>query len=213
MHILLARHGNTFAPGEQAVWVGRETDLPLAEKGVEQAHAVAAALKRLRLVPTRVFCGTLKRTRRFAEIISEDLGTGLAPLADPRLDEIDYGRWAGKSGREITDDLGQDELLRRWNEADVWPAGAGWGSREAEILGGIRGFLEEVRTSFGAHDRLLVVSSSGILRFVPRLLGLVPAGAPERSFHMKTGHMGVIAYREGAFELKCWDVRPGDIAI
>jgi probable phosphoglycerate mutase len=213
MQILLARHGNTFAPGEQAVWVGRETDLPLVERGVEQAHAVAAALKGLRLSPTRVFCGTLKRTRRFAEIISEDLATGLAPVADPRLDEIDYGRWAGKSGREIAEDFGQEELLGRWNEADVWPAGAGWGSSEAEILGGVEGFLEDVRTSFGAHDLLLVVSSSGILRFVPRLLGLVAAGGPERSFHMKTGHMGVIEYREGAFELKCWDVSPADIAI
>ncbi len=213
MQILLARHGNTFAPGDKAVWVGRETDLPLVEKGVEQAHAAAAALKARRLFPTRVFCGTLRRTRRFAEIIIEDLGTGLAPMVDPRLDEIDYGRWAGKTAREIAEDFGQEELLRRWNEADVWPVGAGWGSGEAEILGAVKGFLEDIRTRYGAHDRLLVVSSSGILRFMPRLLGLVPAGEPERSFHMKTGHVGVIAYREGTFELKCWDVSPGDIAI
>ncbi len=41
MRILFARHGNTFAPGDNVVCVGRETDLALVERGFEQARAVA----------------------------------------------------------------------------------------------------------------------------------------------------------------------------
>ena len=46
MDILFARHGNTFGPGDKVVWVGRETDLPLVEKGLAQAEAAGQALVR-----------------------------------------------------------------------------------------------------------------------------------------------------------------------
>ena len=37
MRLILSRHGNTFSPGEKAVWVGRRSDLPLVEEGRRQA--------------------------------------------------------------------------------------------------------------------------------------------------------------------------------
>ena len=43
--ILLARHGNTFGPGDRIVWVGAQEDLPLVEKGEEQARALGNALR------------------------------------------------------------------------------------------------------------------------------------------------------------------------
>lgn len=210
MQILLARHGNTFAPGEKAVWVGRETDLPLVEKGVEQAHAVAAGLAAKRLIPTSVRCGALERTRRTAEIVTADLGLASAPVIDTRLNEIDYGSWAGHSSGEIASVLGQEDAMRRWSEEDVWPAGAGWGSAEAEVLGNIEGFLADLQANAG--ERPLVVSSNGILRFFPRMLGLAhPEGEGHGSFRIRTGHMAGIAHHEGHLTLRCWDVAPADI--
>ncbi len=212
MQILLARHGNTFAPGEKAVWVGRETDLPLVEKGVEQAHAVAAGLAAKGLVPTRILCGALARTRRTAEIVAADLGLASAPIIDPRLNEIDYGVWAGRTTDEIASEPDKKEALERWGEDDVWPTGAGWGSTEAEILGNIEGFLADLRADAG--ERPLVVSSNGVLRFVPRLLGLThPQDGHHGSFRIRTGHMAAIARHDGGLALTCWDVAPGDLVV
>jgi probable phosphoglycerate mutase len=210
MQILLARHGNTFGPNDKVVWIGRETDLPLVEKGVEQAHAVAAGLAAKGLIPTRVLCGALERTRRTAEIVVADLGLASAPLVDPRLNEIDYGSWAGHSSGEIGAALGQEDALRRWSEDDIWPTGAGWGSTESEILGNIEGFLADLQADPVA--RPLVVSSNGILRSFPRLLGLAhPQGEGRGSFRIRTGHMAGIAHRDGCLALQCWDVAPGDL--
>ena len=212
MQILLARHGNTFAPGEKAVWVGRETDLPLVEKGVEQAHAVAAGLAVKGLIPTRILCGALVRTRRTAEIVAADLGLASAPIIDPRLNEIDYGVWAGRTTDEIASEPDKKEALERWGEDDVWPTGAGWGSTEAEILGNIEGFHADLRADAG--ERPLVVSSNGVLRFVPRLLGLThPQDGHHGSFRIRTGHMAAIARHDGGLALTCWDVAPGDLVV
>ncbi len=212
MQILLARHGNTFAPGDRVVWVGRETDLPLVEKGVEQARAVAAALNARRLVPTRVFCGPLRRTKRYAEIIVGSLDSDVPVVVDSRLNEIAYGRWAGLTAREIAEELGQKEQLRRWNEEDVWPSDAGWISTQDEIVRDIAAFFTDIEDNGRAGDRPLVVSSNGILRLAARSLGLAhPRGGRAPGFHMKTGNMGVMERRDGALSLKCWDVTPGDI--
>jgi broad specificity phosphatase PhoE len=210
MRILLARHGNTFGPGEKPVWVGRESDLPLVERGIEQAHAMAAGLAAKQLIPTSVLCGALRRTRRTAEIVVADLGLADAPIVDPRLNEIDYGSWAGHSSDEIASKLGQADAMRRWGEDDIWPTGAGWVSTEAEILGNIDGFLADLQADPGACP--LVVSSNGIVRFVPRLLGLTdPRDGNAGSFRIRTGHMAAIARHDGRLALRCWDVAPGDL--
>lgn len=211
MKLILARHGNTFAPGDKVVWVGRETDLPLVEKGVAQAQAVAAALRAHRIRPARVFCGPLRRTRDFAAIIADALALEGAPIVDPRLDEIDYGRWAGKTAQEIAA-LGQEEALERWNREDIWPEDAGWGSREADIVSAVRGFLDMLRATVRGDEAALAVSSNGVLRFFPRQLGLAPPEGAGRSFRMRTGHLGVIDDPGGAPSLRCWNVPPDALA-
>ena len=75
--LLFARHGNTFGPGDKVVWVGRETDLPLVDKGLEQAAAAADALKRKGLIPDAIYCASLQRTRRFATIVARGSVSGV----------------------------------------------------------------------------------------------------------------------------------------
>ena len=60
MHVILARHGNTFDPGEQPVWVGARTDLPLVAKGRDQAAEIGAALRASNMIPQRVLAGPLR---------------------------------------------------------------------------------------------------------------------------------------------------------
>jgi broad specificity phosphatase PhoE len=188
------------------VWVGRETDLPLVAKGLTQAVDAAQALRRAGLVPDVVYAASLMRTQRFAEIVAETLGLP-PPITDSRLDELDYGRWAGRTNDEIAGD-GPAALaaMQAWNAVDAWPERAGWGSRWADVQAAIAGFAAE-RLDPAGQRRALVVSSNGILRFLPRLL----LGSSRDSFKMRTGHLGVIDVRNGESTLRCWDVAPAEL--
>jgi broad specificity phosphatase PhoE len=206
MEILFARHGNTFGPGDKVVWVGRGSDLALVERGVEQAHEVAAALAHAGLQPTSITSGTLKRTRGSAEIIAAELGVADRRI-DDRLDEIDYGAWEAKSSEEIIAAGGGAEL-EAWQQHDAWPVHAGWGSSREDLLGALAGLLADLQQGKGG-ERPLVVSSNGILRFVPRLLGAAEEGA----FQLKTGHLGLLVRdAAGAWSVRFWGVAPKALA-
>lgn len=207
--LLFARHGNTFDPGDRVVWVGRETDLPLVEKGLAQAAAAAEALRRTGLIPDAIYAASLKRTRRFAEIVAEALKLP-APVIDPRLDELDYGRWAGRTNDEIAaEGPAAQAAMEGWNTADAWPAEAGWVSRQDDILRAVAEFAAD-RLAPGRHDRPLVVSSNGVLRFLPRVL--LPAAAHRPSFKMRTGGLGVIERDATGNRLRCWDMKAEELA-
>jgi probable phosphoglycerate mutase len=208
MEIIFARHGNTFNPGDKVVWVGRETDLPLVEKGLAQAAAVASALRSVSLIPDVIYAASLQRTRRSAETVAETLGLA-PPVIDSRLDELDYGRWAGRTNDEIASDgPAAIAAMDAWNKSDQWPEDAGWVSRQADVREAIQRFAVD-RLATGGHTRPLVVSSNGILRFLPRFL-LAPL-AHRDSFKMRTGHLGVIDCQDGDGALRCWDVAPDDL--
>jgi len=200
--LLFARHGNTFGPGDKVVWVGRETDLPLVDKGLEQAAFAAEALRRKGLIPDAIYCASLQRTRRFATIVADALGLA-DPVVDHRLDELDYGSWAGRSNDEIlAAHPTAASAMEAWNAGDVWPEGAGWVSQKKTVMAGLESYAAE-RLAPGRHARPLTVSSNGILRFLPRLL--LESGAELPSFKMRTGHLGVIERDAGGARLRSWD--------
>ncbi len=200
--IVFARHGNTFGPGDKVVWVGRGSDLPLVERGLEQAHEAAAALARLGLVPTVVVSGTLKRTRGFAEIVYGDLGVAEHRI-DGRLDEIDYGAWEGLSSDEIALLPGGAALQEGWQKRDVWPEGAGWRTSRDEVVAALGGVLADLAAG-GGGARPLVVSSNGILRFAPGLLAAAAAGP----LQLKTGALGCLDRQDRGWAVRFWGMAP-----
>ena len=200
--MVFARHGNTFAPGDKVVWVGRASDLPLVERGREQAHEAAAALARLGLVPGVVVSGTLKRTRGFAEIVCHDLGLTDHRI-DARLDEIDYGAWEGLSSDEIAQLPGGAAAQEAWQKRDVWPEGAGWRTTRDEVVAALGGVLADLAAGT-AGARPLVVSSNGILRFAPGLLS-APAAGP---LQLKTGALGCLDRQQGGWAVRFWGMAP-----
>ena len=200
--ILFARHGNTFGPGDKVMWVGRATDLPLVERGLEQAHAAAAALARLDLRPSLVVSASLRRTRGFAEIVCRDLGVAEHRI-DGRLDEIDYGAWEGLSSDEIAALPGGAAAQEAWHKRDAWPEGAGWGSTRQDILAGLGGVLADLAAGAGG-ERPLVVSSNGILRFAPGLLS-APTSGP---LQLKTGALGCVDRGDDGWSVRFWGMVP-----
>lgn len=206
MRLILARHGNTFAPGDRVIWVGPTLDLPLVDKGLEQARVFGAALKRHGVRLAAAYCSPLQRTRSFAEIALATGGQDLALTVDPRLNEIDYGLWTGRTREEIVGDLGHGAALEQWETAGVWPAAAGWSGNEAQVRADAKGFVDDIAARHGARDSVLVVSSNGTLRFIAELAEPPTEGrAPAR---IRTGHAGVLLLENRQRRLLCWDVAP-----
>lgn len=213
MTILLARHGNTFGPEDPVVWVGRETDLPLVEKGWRQAQAVGQALKDNALIPDAIVCASLARTRGFAETVARICAPEVTPQVDARLDEVDYGAWARRSTEEIAashpDAAG---WLEAWSRHDSWPpVAAGWGSSREGLDAALDAFIAAVIRPFPVERILLLVSSNGVLRFLPRRLAATDPEGRE-SYVMKTGHLGVLTRQDGEFAVRVWNAGPAELA-
>ena len=118
-YLLLARHGNTFAPGQKVVWVGARDDLPLVESGIAQANILSEVLKNNAIKPNAVYAASLKRTVTYAQIICDQLNLSQTPVIDKRLNELDYGDWSGLSNNEIEERYGKDEL-EGWSKYGRW---------------------------------------------------------------------------------------------
>lgn len=199
--VVLCRHGNTFNAGEKVVMVGAGQDLALTVVGKAQAASVGQALKQVGLIPQRVVAGPLRRTREFADIVSELVGGSLNVTIDNRLTELDYGAWGGLSDEEIRQQWG-DESLRRWQSEGVRPTGVAFAPSEEQLEHEVRDILRELSILEGIT---LVVTSNGRLRECARIL----SGAPSK---VRTGHLCVLELLpSGSWNVVCWDCGPGQL--
>ena len=108
--VLLVRHGET-ADNASARFQGR-LDTPLNDRGREQSHALAQALRDEGL--RALYSSPLLRAHETARIVGAAIG--LEPILDGRLVEADAGIW---SGRMIADIMAAErEGYARWRAAD-----------------------------------------------------------------------------------------------
>jgi uncharacterized phosphatase len=92
----LLRHGETEWNRDGNRYCGR-TDIALSDTGREQVQSAKNALQD---VPFQAaYASPLQRSRSTAERIA--VPHGLAVKEDPRILEIDFGRWEGLSKKEI----------------------------------------------------------------------------------------------------------------
>ncbi|MFG1230447.1 histidine phosphatase family protein [Xanthobacter wiegelii] len=207
MQLILARHGNTFGPGDEVVWVGARTDLPLVEKGIQQAEAVAAGLKAAGLVPARIYAGPLKRTAQTARIVAEACGLpDEAVITAEELREIDYGSWEARSNDEIRAEVG-DTPIDAWQKQSVWPEGFGWTPGEADVLAAWNRLVDIIRRDNAEDATILVVSSNGVYRLVAKMLGLPAAEAK-----MGTGTVSRLVIDAEGERIAGWNLDPARLA-
>jgi len=201
----LVRHGNTFAPGDRIIWVGSGEDLPLVESGRAQARALAKTLASAEWCPSAALSGGLKRQVEHLHLATAGAP---APGVHAALNEVDYGRWGGRTTDEIVAEHG-DAAVRAWNERSEWPESAGWPESLEEVRARVGRFAAEVAS--GRHgSRVLVCSSNGLLRW---FLGLVPGALEEAiergTFKVKTGHVGRMECdRSGLWSVRSWNQPP-----
>ncbi len=129
MHLILIRHGQT-AWNVEGRWQG-QTDLPLNERGQQQAYHMATSLRHFQFAA--LYSSDLTRALQTARIIGAELGLEVIP--DTRLREINLGLWQGMLAHDIG--LQFPEEFKLWHESPLSirpPGGEDIQSLAARIL-------------------------------------------------------------------------------
>ena len=196
--VVVLRHGRT-GHNLRHIWQG-QLDEPLDEVGVAQAHAAAAVLARL--APVAVVASDLVRASVTADIVAA--AVGLPVTLDPRLQELDVGRWQGLTRAEIVA-AGDSDALDAWRRGDDLAVG---GAERPSDLG--RRGAQALREHAGAVEAgtLLVVAHGALLRAATMsLLGLeqpqwkLLAGLPNCGW-------GVLEPGRPTWRLLAWGLTP-----
>lgn len=154
--ICLLRHGETAYNAEGNKYCGR-TDIPLTDKGIEQARRMNNLLQDYDF--DQIFCSPLLRARTTAEIAS---GTPTKVQTDNRLIEVDFGQWEGKRSEDF---IAEDpDSWTNWLADPTQFRAGNTGERGDEIIARLDSFYTELLEKFDGQT-ILVVGHNGINRF------------------------------------------------
>jgi probable phosphoglycerate mutase len=184
--IYLARHGET--PWSLTGQHTGLTDLPLTERGEQNARALGDRLKGLNFV--KVLTSPLQRARRTCELA----GFGAAAEVDRDLLEWNYGQYEGRRTAEIHAERPDWQLFRDGCPGGELPDQVGARADRA---------LDRVRS---AQGDVLLFSSGHFLRvFAARWLGLEPAAG--RFFMLSTASLSALGYEHNRYQpvIQLWD--------
>jgi probable phosphoglycerate mutase len=184
--IYLARHGET-AWTVSGQHTGR-TDLPLTERGEENARRLRDRLKGILFA--KVFTSPLQRVRRTCELAGYDR---LAEL-DPDLTEWDYGDYEGLTTADVRKEHPDWHLFR-----DGCPRG----ERLSDVAARADRVIDRVRR---VGCTVLLFSSGHFLRVLAaRWIGLEPAAG--RLLLLGTATVSALGYEHGMDEpvIRLWN--------
>jgi probable phosphoglycerate mutase len=194
--VIFVRHGQTPSTGK--VLPGRAAGLALADKGREQAQAVAEHLKdseNIAAVDSKniaaVYASPLQRTRETAAPIGKALG--LKVQTDKGLLECDFGEWTGAS-------LAKLRKLPEWKAVQRNPSGFRFpgGESFAEMATRMATTVDRYRAAHPGKTVIAVSHADPIKAAASTALG-VPLDLFQR-IDISPCSMTVIAYtHEGPF--------------
>ncbi len=155
LDVYLLRHGETTYNADGNRYCGR-TDAKLTESGLAQAQRVADILQDRKI--DAVYASPLERAYRTAGIAS---GNRLPVMRDPRLIEVDFGIWEGKTRAEFV--AAQPALWEAWNEDPATSPAGGTGDTALQVVRRVDDFFAEMQRR---HDgqTILVVAHNGVNR-------------------------------------------------
>jgi 2,3-bisphosphoglycerate-dependent phosphoglycerate mutase len=181
--LLLARHGETDWNAEHR-WQGH-SDIPLNERGREQARALAEEL--VDEVIAAIYTSDLLRAYETAKVVAERKGMDV--IVDDALRETNLGVWEGLTSTEIEERYPDD--WRVWRDGGV-PAGRG-GETPGEARERI---VEAAHRIAAAHagEQVLLVAHGGVLRHLAMHADAFDAGQTFDNCHVLR-----VEYREGGF--------------
>ncbi len=162
--LIIWRHGQT-GHNARGIWQG-QTDVPLSSEGTLQA--TKAAVHIADYTPCEIVTSDLSRAAMTADALAGV--TGLTPVVDARLREIDVGQWSGLDGAQVRRRDG--DLLERIDDGEDLPRG-GTGETVAQLVERARAAADEViarlpagecavLATHGVTSRSLVASLAGM---------------------------------------------------
>jgi broad specificity phosphatase PhoE len=154
LNVYFLRHGQTASNADNNRYCGR-TDIPLTEKGIEQAKVVQQQLKDLTF--DAVYSSPLQRAYRTAQIASGEKDV----VKDDRLIEADFGGWEGKTREEFI--LENEALWTSWMSDPLINKAGGTGETAQEIVERMDGFFRS-RLEKHKTGNIMVVAHNGVNR-------------------------------------------------
>jgi 2,3-bisphosphoglycerate-dependent phosphoglycerate mutase len=206
--LIIARHGNTFAPEAIVTRVGK-TDLPLVDSGRYQGKILGQYLKQHQLIPDIIFTSQLLRTQQTADEIEAVLSTRLPRYVLDIFNEIDYGPDENQPEASVRNRLG-DAVLDAWDKNAIVPPG--WLVDVEGVIKAWRSFADDILLRY-TNKTILVVSSNGMIRFAPHLTGDMAAFTQEHHLKVATGALCSFIYNPETSSWICsaWNLRPNKI--
>lgn len=202
--LIIARHGNTFGPGDTPTRVGGRTDLPLVEKGHEQAKAIGKYLSENRLIPDVVYASHLQRTQETAAIAIKESGVSNPVFTLDIFNEIDYGPDENKVEADVIARIGE-QAIKDWDADAKVPDG--WMVEPQDVIQNWLGFAEQI-AAHNDNETVLVVTSNGIARFAPHITGDFEGFRAQHNIKLSTGALGILKCDNGAWRVEDWNIKP-----
>lgn len=203
--LLIARHGNTFGPGDIVTRVGI-TDLPLVESGLMQGQRIGAYISKHNLTPDVIYSSQLKRAIQTAEQAQKTMHTQLPIKKLAIFNEIDYGPDENQPEEKVIARIGE-QALKNWETSAAVPAG--WNVDPTEIINHWKHFARQI-TEDHAGKIILVVTSNGIARFAPYLTGNFDHFTSKHSIKISTGAICLLEKSMSSEAWNCldWNIKP-----
>lgn len=177
--LYLVRHGATEWTKEARCQ--GSSDLPLSEEGHRQASELADFLSQEGL--TALYSSDLRRCLETAHYVAAT--TGLAPVPDARLREINFGLWEGRLWNEIV--VREPDVLEKlWLGQFEPPGGEPLSLVARRVMAAVKDILDGE-----AGGKVAVVFHGGPIRIVlKQLLGL--RDAEVRSLQVDPGSVSLV---------------------
>lgn len=150
MRVLLLRHGAT-AGNEERRYVGKRTDEPLSQLGIDQCKRFGAWRG-----ADKVYCSSLLRARQTAQLCFPRAQVVLVQ----GLEEFDFGAFEGRTA----DEMAHDAAYRAWVESNCKDACPGGESLEDFVTRTRRTITRMLFAARGnGEDRVAIVAHGGTI--------------------------------------------------
>lgn len=198
--ILIARHGNTFDPGDTVLRLGT-TDLPLSNSGKLQAAKLGLYIKNNNINLSAVFTSYLTRTVQTASIALNTAGINLPIQQKNIFNEIDYGPDEAQPEINVIARLGKP-AIDAWDQHAIVPPG--WIINPEQVIKNWRDFALQLLTEF-PDQTVLVVTSNGIARFAPYLTDDFVSFSQNNNIKLSTGALCEVEFKKGRWNINFWN--------
>ena len=157
-------------------------------------------LKQKNLIPTKIVAAPLKRTMKTAELAAEELGYSKKIEICADFTEIDYGPDENKTEDVVIARIGQ-QAIDLWNEKAIVPEG--WKVDPNQIIETWKKFAEQIAD----NETVLLVSSNGVIRFAPYIVGDYDEFCKTHDIKVATGAVCVLEFESGKWTCSEWNTK------